>query len=530
MAINFNNTPLPIYFSRNQVAFRLDCSDVINTAGVQESRAAIISSELANDDTLTITWSHESIDYSAAFTFKTSPNAENFEILANTGSPPSQDYIINTLIPGLLSHPDIAQFFDARVEEDTFFGFRLISRVGGPITLAFAINGFTASELSTAGVLEVRETDYLATAWVYMANEHNSTLSDFTKIGELELYPAANNLASIDISEILDSFFTAPEIPTSTTNALVECTEINREFFLLIGQKFGDPVARKKQVRSDVLRVLKGGVRHPEFLEETNELTLPPYNGKYLTLRTTREVAADQLDWLFICPHKDDTEGAVQVQLFYTDYSTTTQLLWGGQTVERFKTYQFAAGFTQAGIKAIADGEGKTCYKYTLQFGEDAGILFIPRSELATFYVMPDDHLATVMHYENTLGGVESWQFIGNRFLAGSKSSQSYRTPLEDFATVDFQELSSYNEEDTPQLVFNTGPMSQSDALAFRDFLRSRHKWLIIPEGDRLPFRIADTNYRLDSENMDSDFSRNFEFTAILAPAKGVSRSNEPWT
>jgi hypothetical protein len=528
MAITLENTPLALYLSRNQCAFQFNCADVINTAEVKERRFSIISSAIGQDDTLAITWSHDSIDYVVDFTFKTSPNADLFEIITSASASSAEEYVINSLIPGLLSHPDIAEFFDVSLEEDTFFGFRLTSRVAGPISLAFAAVGFTSTEAGTVGVAEIRETDYLASAWIYMANAQDSDLRDFTKIGEVELYPAADNLADIDVGEILDSFFTDPETPTATNNAPVICAAIKRDFFVLFGQKFGNPLARKKQSRTPILRVIKGGMRHAEFIAAAGKINFNTTGWRVLTLRTRREVAETQSDWIFI--HAGPAEVAtasLNYQLFFTDGTSATGQLWSGKTLAAGNTYQMAAGYTHAGLKGIANGAGKIGYKYTLQVGGVSGASAL--SEKITFYVMPEDALATVMQYENTLGAIESWRFIGNRSLGGSKSSQQYRRPLQNLAGAEFQELLSFNEQDTPQITFSTGPMSQSDALAFRDFLRSRHKWLLADGDYRIPFRIADTNYQLDGENMDADYTRNFEFTAILAPSKGVSSANEPW-
>lgn len=528
MAITLDNTPINRYLSRNQIAFRFNCPDVVTTAEVKEYRWAIISEAIENDDTLTIEWSYDGTDYSIQFTFKDSPDAANYEIESNDTAP-DEDYILNTLIPGLLSHPDISEFFDIRVEEDTFYGFRMVSRVSGPVSLTFTASGFTPTEVGVSGVAEVRETDYLASVWVYMANAHNSNLLDFTKIGELELYPDSDNKADIDVADIIDSFFSNPETPTDTVNNPVLCTELAREFFLLYGQKFGDPVERKKQGRTDIYTVIKGGMRHNEFVADIGSLIPNATKWRYLTIRSRREVEADQKDWLFFHtgPH-EISSAQLDWEIFFTDGSTQTGQGWTNQTLTPNKTYQTPAGFTQRGLNIVALQLAKTAYKYTIQIlgtadGDDVS------TEKATFYIMSPDHLATVFQYENTLGGIESWRMVGNRTLTGSKSSQPYRRPLPPLSTAGYQELMSYNEEDTPAITFNTGPMSQSDALAFRDFLRSRHKWLLTTDGDRIPFRITDTDYALDSENLEADYTRNFEFKAILAPSKGISLEREVW-
>jgi hypothetical protein len=527
MAITLDTTPRGAYLSRNQVAFQFDCPDAVDTPSVSEYRFSIISTLLEENDTLQITWSYEGTDYDITFTFKDVPDANLYEILSNSTAP-DRGYIENTLIPALLSHPDIAQFFDIAVEEDTFFGFRLTSRVEGPITLAFTATGFTFTEGSTAGVVEVRAADYLASAWVYVAQAHNSPLDEFTKLEEIELYPDLAGKAVIDVSEILDAYFSTPETPTDTTNAPVVCTQVFRKFFILYGQKFGDPVERKKQSRTDILTVIKGGMTHAEWLSTEGNTFDHPLFRRLHTLRLRREVSANQNDWLFLTPGTDLADTLLRAVLYYTDGTTETADLWTGQSLTAFTTYQFAAGFTQAGIKAIADTAAKTCYKYTLQVGQNPS-LFAARSERATFYLQPYHTLATVFEYENSLGGIESWRMVGNRFLTGATSSDEYRRMLPPLADALFEELTSYNEEDNLSITFNTGPMHKSDALAFRDFLRSRHKWVITPEGSRLPFRTPGQDYSLDSQNTEADYTRNHEFRAVFAPTKGVSNTYVGW-
>lgn len=475
---------------------------------------------------MTIGWSYQDVGYTVEFTFKDAPDAAEYEILSS-GTAPNQAYIEDTLIPGLLAHPDIAEFFNISVEQDTFFGFRLTSRVDGPISLTGAAVGIAASSASTTGVAGVRETDYLASAWLYVAQEYNSPFNEFTKLGEFELYPDADNKAEIDLQQLLDDTFTEPETPTATTNAPVLCTKLTRDFFVLYGQKFGNPVDRKNQTRTAVFRAIKAGMTHSEFLSSAAKLNFTTTGWRFLTLRMRREVSEAQKDWLFI--HAGPTalsSGSLNYQLFYTDGTTASGQLWSGRALLAGNTYQMAAGYTQAGLKTIADAASKTAYKYTLQVGGVGGASAL--SEKATFYIMPYDHLEVVVQFENSLGGIDSWRFTGSRALSGNITAEHYRRSLPGGAAADFQQLLSFNEQDQPTITLSTGPLGKSDALAFRDFLRSRHKW--ITKGTaRIPFITNAQEYSVDQESTEADYTRSFTFTAVLAPERAVSIGDPVW-
>jgi len=524
MAITLNNTPLSLYLSRNQAVFRFLCPDAIATAGVQESRFAIISAAIPQDDTLTIAWSFDSVDYSVEFTFKNSPDADLYEIESN-GTAPDSAYIEDTLIPGLLSHPDISQFFDIDVEQDTFFGFRLTSRVSGPISLTVVADDFTLTAGGTAGVAESREPDYLASAWLYVAPQHNSDLDEFTKLGEFELYPDADGLTDIDVQQLLDDFFTTPETPTATADAPVLCTELLRRFYLLYGQKFGDPVARKKQTRTDIFEVAKGGMTNSEFIGANGGFFKNPIRSRTLSLRLRREAGQDQEDWIFFYFSAATTDLRLRCVLHYTDGTTQTEFLWQGEDLDSGNIYQCAAGFTQAGVKALADTAEKRCYKYILTVG--AGD-FAPAIQPVTFYVMPYDHLEVIIEFENSLGAIESWRMTGQRSLSGNITAEQYRRALPATPDAEFQQLLSFNEQDQPIINITTGMLSKSDALAYRDLLKSRHKW--IRKGTaRIPFRTDPQPYDVDRESLEADYSRSYTFQAILAPERSVSAVDPVW-
>lgn len=541
MAIELRNFIPSSVLSRNQIPAVFDCPDVINTEGAQESITVNMNFNPQNDDVLEFEWSYNGVTYTATFTFKDSPDADLYEIETGTTN---SSYILYTVIPGLLSHPDLFEFFDFELWEDApSEGFTLTARsqYTGPLSLQITIEGNPiATESTTTGVAPVIETDYLASVWLNISPAYNSELWDYQRIGELELFPDNDNRADIDLAGLLDAHFTTPETPTDTTGAAVVCTELTRKFYLAFGQKFGDPVERKKQFISGPYTVCKGGVRHLDF---------PDYDlgDEFLTIRTVRYVDAEQKDWL-VWHHQykgSMWDVALRADIYYTDGAQSSQNLWvdTGQTMQFGYTYQMQAGLVESGIKAIADGVSKTVAYYDLYLvAKDPGSASIEAVTNAgykvRFIIKSPDSLTVYFLYENTVGGHESWAMIGSRVYKGSKTSNEYRRPLlankeSDItpanAAATFQELISFNEQDQPALQFNTGPMSQTDALAFPDFLRSRHKYIKVGS-DWVPFRIPDTEYQVDQENIQADYTREQTFTALLAPSKGVSNLKSLWT
>jgi len=534
MAIS-SNIILPAFaLSRNPYQIQLSTPDAITTAGVRAQKDILVTSQPDDDDEITFTWSWQGVDYSATLTFKDSPNADNYEIQTDTSD---AAYIENEVIPAFLGHPDLAEFFEFELYfPDPAYGFTIRAReqYTGDLNLAVSETGYPITEdSSTAGVDEVRPADYMASVWLFIGSAHNTPESEMIRIGELELFPDDQNLANLDLSGLMDAHFTEPEIPTDTAGAPVLCTEITRPFWILYGQKYGSPQSRRKQFLINEKYAIKGGFRLDDFAAID---CIDWVENNFLTHRTTREIFADQVDWLFWHNRDKNILGydvGWRANIFFDDGTQTADNLHvdTGSALVFGKTYQFRADLVGSGIKAIADGLGKTVHHYDIYMiikdPDSASINSI--SNTVRFIIREPDALGFVLEYENSLGAIESWAMLGNRALAGQITAEKYRTgyvpnPL----SAIIQELQSYNEQDQPIIEMNTGPMSQTDARAFPDFMRSRHKW-IRSGSHRVPVQIADSKYLVDGQNIESDFTRNQKFSLALPPSKSVSNLTEFW-
>ena len=107
MAVILSSAPA-LALSRNQIPFVFDCPDAITTAGVAESIQAKMAYNPAADQILAFAWTWAGVDYTASFTFKAVPDGDLYEIETGTAD---LIYIDGEIVPGLLSNPDLAQFF-----------------------------------------------------------------------------------------------------------------------------------------------------------------------------------------------------------------------------------------------------------------------------------------------------------------------------------------------------------------------------------------------------------------------------------
>lgn len=528
--IAITNTLRDLYFSRNAVPVTLDLSDYVTTPGVLTERRLLFPGATEAGDSFTISWTVDGVDYEVTVTVASPADAEEYEMIPGSGSNYAQQ-VVNLL----RSIPLIWQFFDvyfAQQADPDRFGFGLRARQPGDIDLGTTSSGFTwVVPLNTTGALPVVKTDYLGSLWVAIAPEHDTARHNFIRLGEMEVLPDAHGVAHLDVSEILDAFFEQPEQPTSTTGEPVLCTAIQRPFHLMAGHKWGDPLERRVQVETSVLNVIKGGLSPHDFASLSSG-AITYANAHFLTLRTQRDIDASQLDWLYYYGMTlgPTTELALEAAIVYTDGTTATPYLWDTTDVQSGKVYQLAAGYTASGVQAIAEAAEKRVRSYSLRLWSrstetpDRTLLRGP----VTFHLLQPDYLSVHMEYENTLGAIEGWLMRGVRAYTGRTGHSPYRVlrtrpaDSEGAAAVSFQELLSYNERDELSLTLSTGPMSRSEAHAFRDFLRTRHRWLRIGT-HRIPVYIDPGTYQLDRETLDADYTREHTFQATLPPSLGVS-------
>lgn len=524
MAIIITHPLLPVHFTRNAIDIEFACPDKIITQGRgYRYQISFTNYPDVDGDTLLFTWDNGGVNYARTFTFKTTPDVDELEIQRYTGgSAPA--WINGHLIPGLLADPQLAQDFMVGLHDgDPTFGVLMYALFEHETETAPVATGFTiATVILFSGLVGEYQPFYRMSAWLHVARSSEGNFVNALRTGEMELDADAGNNVQLNLERYADEILQETETPTDTTNVPVLCTVINRPAFLLYGQKWGTVLQRQRNYRTPVFRLLKGGMLPREFAAQKSNL--PDYwDGRFLTMRPERRVNTTQKDWLYwLSPLLNTALYTFHIHTKAYRVDGTVQLGNAAFTNTVLnRTYQIAAGYAQRGVGALA-GDSKV-YKYEVSIRRvntiDPAIDFITNT--VTFWV-DEDYLDQVFQYENTYGAIESFKFRGQRTKTAGISKEGYRTSLPFDHKASDTDLHTYGELVAQQITCHTGPLSATDALAMADFVRTRHRWLILPNGTRIPARILGGEVVQESLNLEANYARGMDFTVELGVSKGV--------
>jgi hypothetical protein len=304
-------------------------------------------------------------------------------------------------------------------------------------------------------------------------------------------------------------------LPGSSTP--VECTEVNRPAYLLFGQKWGDPVERQKNFKSDIFRVIKGGLNPRDFAAEKDDL--PEWlHGRFLTNRYERVVQPKQNDYLYWVCNEKLTGVKVMCQVIFPAGPAITAPEATLASTDIGRTYKIKVVPNDWYGLFAADSE-VVRFNVWLAKSDDT-----PITEKVS-YRIEEHFLDQVFEYENSQGVIESWKFRGERSVGHEITKALYRTELEFDADVEATELQSYNERDNMTMACSTGPLVKSESKAFPDFLRSRYVWLLKDnKGTKVRVRIPEGKHLAESWNLSGNHQRGGEFTVELGESRNVSR------
>jgi len=513
--INVTTPFLPILFSRNAAEITFGTPDKVITAGANFSIIMSFNTfPTTGGETLVFSFQKNGVTYARTFTFRVTPNAELYEIARYTGS--GVEAFMQTVINGFLSDPAIAENFTFSVSfVDPVWGINIFAQFQSAAAPTLVATGFTRSLiLVTTGAVGVNEAWYRFSAWLYIGKSATSSESNSFKTGEMELDCTPDQVVELDIQSYLDAYLSDPEVPTNTIGAFILCTQINRPAFLLFGQKWSSPYERQKQFKTPTFRVLKGGLGSDTFAAQKGNLGTY-LSESFLTIRTDRRMALTKTkDWLFYHCNATATY-RVRVKMYRDIGIQPLTITAFTAPMTAGQTYQFRSD-TQAMIDAGFPTSG--LYKYEVWLAPAEGITEI--TDRITYFI-DEDYLDVIFEYENSLGAIEQWKMNGERDQISTASKSIYTKALPFNAAVGDTTLHSYNERTSTALQVSTGPLTAAGALAFPDFLRSRHVWLIrgtlrirvlIPGGEALA----------KSWNLSGNHARVGKFTANLPVMKNV--------
>jgi hypothetical protein len=513
MSVTINHALLPVHFSRNAVEVQFSTPDKYTTSG-QKGRSLLLFSTFptSGGETLEVEFTKDGETYTQTFTFAASPDADLYEIEEYSGS--GLVAWLGMVIAGLQGDFNLADNYNIGLHaDDPIYGISFRALFEDDADISFTATGFNiVVSHPFPAALAVAQANYRLSAWLFLG-ANNSSEVNFTRSPEIELDADENSAVQLNLKNYLDTMLYDYEaVPTSSTP--VECTSVNRPAYLLFGQKWGDPVERKKNFKSPIFRVIKGGLTDRDFAEEKADL--PGWlHGRFLTNRYERTAAPKQSDYLYwVCNEKlTNVKVLCEVVFPVGPAITAPEATLAGSEIGR--TYKFKVVPKDYYFLFANDFE-VVQFNVWLAKSDDT-----PITEKVS-YKIENHYLDQVFEYENSQGVIESWKFRGERSIGHEITKALYRTELPFDAAVEDNQEQSYNERDKMTMTVSTGPLSKSESRAFPDFLRSRYIWLV-DGATKVRVRIPEGKHLAESWNLSGNHTRGGEFTVELGESRNVS-------
>lgn len=507
MAVSIIHNLLPVHFSQNAVEVRFSTPDKVVSAGAKNRCLIIFSSyPTTSGDTLVVEYVKDGDTYTRTFTFEASPDADAYEIPIYPGSG-LVDWLYQ-VVAGLQADPNLATDWIVGLWDDNpIYGVLLQAQFEDDTNITFAPTGFSlTTSYPTSGSVGEAEENYRLSVWLYLGRNSGTVSTAFDRSPEIELDADQDNKVELNLQGYLaDMLYDYEPIPTSS--APVECTAVNRPAYLLFGQKWGDPIERNKNYKSEIFRVIKGGLNPRIFAEEKDDL--PGWlNQRFLTNRYERVVQPKQSDYLYwLCNEKLTNVKVMGEVIFPVGPSIASQEETIAAT-EIGRTYKLKVAPNSWYI-LFANDDQVVRFNVWLAKSDNTPIT------QKVVYQLDKNYLDCIFEYENSLGVIESWKFRGERSIGHKISKSLYRTKLPFSAEAQDTEQKSYNERSEMTMKITTGPLSLSESKAFSDFLRSRYIWLVHSDG-KFRVRIPQGKHIAESWNLRGNHARGGEFTVEL--------------
>lgn len=290
------------------------------------------------------------------------------------------------------------------------------------------------------------------TAWLYVGKMAETT-TDYYRTGEIEGDPDPQKKVRIDFQEYADAILHTVEQPTDYYFQLVQCTNINRPAYILYGQKWGEIPERKKQFRSPIFRIQKGGMEPREFAAKKTTLATH-FKTNFLTLRTNRLIGRTQQDWITWMAPEDATSVKLMAQPI-GNIAISPITIWTEGAVKGGRAYHFrsdAGIFTPYTIPATIYFY-EVWLTYTLAGGGE--------TTNKVRYTISDNYMNQAFQFENTYGAIEGICFTGDFNLGASVSKQAYTTQPKFNAKPTDSTRHTYGELVSKIITLSTGALSR---------------------------------------------------------------------
>jgi len=440
----------------SQVVLGLSSDSYVSTPGVAETGYISFTAAPVNNDTLTIEWNGQPLE----FVFKTTPNNNGLQLpLLASGN--LEDYAGNTLLPALkqnrtlynaftLEHNDSGPTSTGRID--------LTAKATGSISLSISYT-MAGSPGTTAGTDEVVQDNFAVVADIY--KELTYPNKSYQLHATIDARVDSGSSVSIEMHELLKSLFGAYPLPAQAMSAITSGMDsYAKRVMIKLAEKYGTTVVVKKHedyskaTESNPMMVLNGGYRRNE--ESGQTFVADHYtNGsvrKFLTKNPAREceVTDTMPTYLGYINNNGQTLTATYT-LYYTDgNSNSTTLVLVSASAD-------ALYLVPCGINALSLDDvdsSKTIDYYTVQMSDDSQ----DTSELYTFTRDADYYRQNiVLLFKNSLGLPETFWLRGDYSRGLSTSKEVYRKPLANGFLVSDAQDATFNHRSQNTFTLNTG-------------------------------------------------------------------------
>jgi hypothetical protein len=317
---------------------------------------------------------------------------------------------------------------------------------------------------------------------IYLQKENSDDLNDipFTKLPTMVLAPNTDE-SEVDIaSEIFP--YTNPQPPTPFPGIGFTQPEYMRKQALRYKVKFAEAYGTTPapQIGQEMISLLpfidcsiafRGGVRKDiyDYIYNTGDGTAGTWFTERLWLTslpggTWRRVSIRQYNWLSILTNSIIDDAIVKIKYYNTSSGSTEYnlftLAWpAGRTSDDYLPLRIPVGLPTA-LPIHAPSFAFNKYEIRIVDGNDGTELYAP----VTFYVEPEHTLERTLIFENSLGGWESWRFIGGKVHFAEVTGEVY-TKLNDlFNNVKHTpDMGNHNTMLQEEMELNSGPLANLD-------------------------------------------------------------------
>ena len=525
-------TPSALSLSRNQLPFVFDLSTAFDTAqAFTDFRRTWNAASITNGDTLALAWVWQGADYEATFEFQDTSDFPEYQIARFTGStvPALFEWLEDVLIPGVLTHPDVSEFFNAYallVGTACQSVFQAREEYPGDLDLSITPTGFTLTNtLSTQGADGLLLTNYAARYRLHIAPERDSTFSEYTRLPEMQGVPDAEGNLTVDLQPAADQYFREPELmPLPFTLGIKRLLTHVRKARLEYGEQSGDPLVRTPVAYTDDFRIMRGGLSPHDWADRRTSLPAYLINGtalRFLTARKKRDIYPGQVDilnWYHAAVVVASVPYLVRIRMYRPNAApeTLTLITDTDEIIKRFDSFSLPVSLDL--YSGVIDDD-VTSFDLFITDNDRT-----PRSEVINYRVQSPQPGITYLEYMNSWGVQEvmALPWTRQRVLRASKlyyeRTRSAEYGIEEVTNAHYGEVLT----DTLELTLPEN-FTQREAPHLAELCATSAAYLHAG-GKRIPCRVESGTHNLERHSHEGQFFPGQSITIKLDRSMAFSR------